>query len=197
MSETEQASQTPADDGADSSTQPAQAPAASAETTASAAEQSQQTREDAGDSGDTRQAQRVDELPEWAQTEIRKARDEAKRHRQSAKESGEQAGKVPDLESQVSELTDSLAARDHELGRIRAVLNTGKVSDPGQIMDVAQRINGTTQDELDADADKLVDLFGLGAQQTQQRRADPTQGNGHQTLNSDPMEAQMRRILGA
>lgn len=197
MADVEQASPAPAAGDADQSTQPEATPAVSADTTASAAS-SQPSEPDTGEASGTRPAQRVDELPEWAQTEIRKARDEAKRHRQSAKETSEQAGKVPDLESQVSELTDKLAARDHELGRIRAVLNTGKVSEPSQVLDVAERINGSTQDELDADADKLVDLFGIGNQQqpAQQRRADPTQGNGHQALNGDPMEAKMRRVLG-
>lgn len=198
MSDVEQASPAPAAGGAEDSTQPEATPAVSADTTASVAQESSQPSEpDTGEASGTRPAQRVDELPEWAQTEIRKARDEAKRHRQSAKETSEQAGKVPDLETQVSELTDKLAARDHELGRIRAVLNTGKVTDPNHVLDVAERINGSTQDELDADADKLVDLFGIGNQQpSQQRRADPTQGNGHQALNGDPMEAKMRRVLG-
>ncbi len=198
MADVEQASPAPAAGGAEESTQPEATPAVPADTTASAAASESQSETDSGEASGTRQAQRVDELPEWAQTEIRKARDEAKRHRQSAKESSEQAGKVPDLESRVSELSDALAARDHELGRIRAVLHTGKVSEPSHVLDVAERINGSTQDELDADADKLVDLFGIGNQQqpSQQRRADPTQGNGHQALNGDPMEAKMRRVLG-
>lgn len=201
MVDAEHASQPSEASGADdSSTQPAGAPAAPTETAPSATqhETGQQSPADAADSSGTRQAQRVDELPEWAQTEIRKARDEAKRHRQTAKEHSEQAGKVPDLESHVAELRNTVATRDSELGRIRAVLNTGKVTDPSHVLDMAERINGATQDDMDADAEKLAELFGFGAQQPQQqqRRADPTQGSGHQSLNGDPMETQMRRVLG-
>lgn len=189
MSETEQ-SPSPADEATTHDS--GSAPAAPNETNTGS-----DTTDEGGSDEGTREPQRVQELTQWAQTEIRKARDEAKKYRQTAREQQETANQVPDLQSQVSELQAMLSTRDNELGKLRAVLNTGRVTDPAHIADVAERIQGSTQDELNADAEKVADLFSLGTNgAAPQQRPDPSQGNGHAHTQTDPMEAKVRRVLG-
>lgn len=141
--------------------------------------------------------QSVEDLPQWARERLNSARNEKNRARKDASEYKSQKA---ELQNQVSELTEAanrVPELEAELGKLRAVLRVGSIP-LDRVDDVASRLKGTTTDEWDADAQELAGLFGDSTQKQPERKPDLTQGagNGSQALNGDPMERQMRRVLG-
>ena len=129
------------------------------------------------------------ELPEWAQTEIRRARNDAAKYRRERNaiqkaltdkdsDTEVQAG---DQESraEIDRLAGELTTAQRDTARLRAALAADVP--PGQVADFAVRLVGDTDAELAADAVRLRELLGLPATSPQRQRPDPSQGAGIDT----------------
>lgn len=133
------------------------------------------------------------ELPEWAQTEIRRARNDAAKYRRERNaiqkaladkdtsdntDTVEQAG---DQESraEIDRLTGELTTAQRDTARLRAALAADVP--PGQVADFAARLVGDTDEELAADAVRLRELLGLPVTSPERQRPDPSQGAGVDT----------------
>ncbi|MBM7771230.1 MULTISPECIES: hypothetical protein [Actinokineospora] len=145
------------------------------------------------DNGTTSAAGSLDELPEWAQNEIRRARTEAGRYRrernaaQQALTARDTTTADPDQAAEVERLNTQLGAAQRDAARLRAAIATGVPAD--YVADFAARLVGDTDEELAADATRLRELLGLP--DPDRKRPDPTQGAGldSATTASTPAEA--------
>ncbi|MGH3760259.1 hypothetical protein [Actinophytocola sp.] len=137
------------------------------------------------------------ELPEWAQTEIRRARTEAAKYRrerntaQKALQDKDTAEHGEDQESraEIDRLSGELTAAQRDAARLRAALAADVP--PTQVADFAARLVGDTDEDLAADAQRLRELLGLSTP-PDRRRADPSQGAGLDTATgaaTSPAEA--------
>ncbi|WP_018686526.1 hypothetical protein [Actinokineospora enzanensis] len=122
----------------------------------------------------------LDELPEWAQNEIRRARTEAARYRrernaaQTALTARDTTTADQDQAAEVQQLTAQLGAAQRDAALLRAAIGVGVPAD--YVADFAARLVGDTDEELAADAARLRELIGLPA--ADRTRPDPTQGAG-------------------
>lgn len=128
------------------------------------------------------------ELPEWAQTEIRRARNDAAKYRRERnaiqkaltdKDSDTEVH-AGDQESrtEIDRLSGELTTAQRDAARLRAALAADVP--PGQVADFAARLVGDTDEELAADAVRLRELLGLPTPPERQR-PDPSQGAGIDT----------------
>lgn len=134
----------------------------------------------------------LSELPEWAQTEIRRARNDAAKYRRERNaiqkaladkdaDAADHAGeRAEDQESraEIDRLTGELTTAQRDTARLRAALAADVP--PGQVPDFAARLVGSTDEELAADAIRLRELLGLPAP-PERTRPDPSQGAGIDT----------------
>ena len=133
----------------------------------------------------------LSELPEWARTEIRRARTEAARYRRERNTAQEALAdkdtSTVDQESraQVDRLTAQLADAQRDAARLRAALTAGVP--PSFVTDFAARLVGDTEEELAEDARRLTNLLGL----PDRKRPDPSQGAGVDSASAaaSPAEA--------
>lgn len=143
------------------------------------------------------QSQRVEDLPDWAQAIVREARTEAGKYRRE-KSSTETA--LSELQKEIATLregsedvTAELTASRLAETRLKAALRSGQTGE--EALEFAARLQGTTEEEISADAEKLAKFFNASpAQQTP--RSDPSQGAQPITLNGDPLESALRDHLG-
>jgi hypothetical protein len=119
----------------------------------------------------------LDELPEWAQNEIRRARSEAAKYRRE-RNTAQKALQDKDISAgdqkssaEIDRLTSELHTARRDSARLRAALAAD--IPPTQVADFAARLVGDTDDELAADATRLRALLGLPG-----RRPDLSQGAG-------------------
>lgn len=128
-----------------------------------AAEQAQ-VEGDAGE-GQDGAARKVDELPEWAQRELRGARDEAARYRTQLREVQES---VKDLKT-VEEFEAAMAAADEKTRQVEAELDRVRVRQ--QVRDEFPNLPGKafefvkdgTVEEMRAACEELVSLVGAAS----------------------------------
>jgi septal ring factor EnvC (AmiA/AmiB activator) len=105
--------------------------------------------------------------------------------------------------TQRSELETRAAAAEGQLARVQAAAAVGLP------LDMAPRLQGSTPEELAADAKTLAGLLSAStqaaadqaaaAQSAQRQRPDPSQGNGGAgplALNGDPIQEAVERALG-
>ncbi|MBF6063023.1 hypothetical protein IU500_12395 [Nocardia terpenica] len=116
----------------------------------------------------------VDELPDWAQKEIKALRTEAARYRtrladmEADRDAATQAGeaRAGELETRITELETQRTALEADQARTRLVVDRGlplTVQDKrGNTVPVASLITGATDDERTASADALIALVGTG-----------------------------------
>jgi polyribonucleotide nucleotidyltransferase len=65
-----------------------------------------------------------------------------------------------------------------------------------RVVNLAQRLVGTTEDELKTDADRVKKLFGLEDKPAKSPATDPSQGTGNTVpLNGDPLLNMMNNVL--
>ncbi len=139
----------------------------------------------------------LSELPEWAQTEIRRARTEAAKYRRErnaiqkalADKDTAEHGEDQESSAELQRLSGDLATAQRDAARLRAALAAD--IPPTQVADFAARLVGDTDDELAADATRLRELLGLTAPPGR-RRPDPSQGAGLDTTGgaaTSPAEA--------
>lgn len=133
-----------------------------------------------------------------------KAVKEAQSLRQRVKELEPLAAKVQELEdakkTDVERLTEQLTSTTQtaqeaqgEAMRLRVALNKGLT------LNQAMRLHGSSQDELEADADALLADFAPAPAEPGRRPAEALQPGAVSTsmpLNGDPIEASLRTALG-
>jgi hypothetical protein len=151
--------------------------------------------------------------PEALRAELKRARDEAAKYRQRAREFGDdetyQRAKdavaalekaEQDKKSEVEKLTEKseglmhrAASAEQELLRLRVALGAGV--DTTQIDEFASRLRGDTEDDLKKDAEQLARFFQSTS--TPARRGDPSQGHGNDAQPpADPIHAALIDKLG-
>lgn len=109
----------------------------------------------------------VDDLPDWARAALKKANAEAASYRTKVRELEPLAKKARDLEDASKTETEKAAerltaaerrAQEAELRALRLEVAAEKGLTPAQ----ARRLVGTSKEELEADADELLDTFAPG-----------------------------------
>jgi len=118
------------------------------------------------------------DLPEWAREAISRANSEAAERRIQIRELERQ---LADVNEKLAAAVDAKSAAEKtagdsttELMRLRIALDAGV---PGErVRSIAARLKGSTEEELKADAEALVNEFGLNSPPaTAQRAVDPSQ----------------------
>lgn len=150
-------------------------------------------------------ANSVDELPQWAQKEIRDLRDECAQRRQKVTSlEADLQGARNERATVEAGLNQRIADSALELARFRAAVTSGIPAD--HIDDFASRLRGSTAEELDADAKSLAAYFNQSQAPAADASAprvsgvDPSQGrgNGGSAPNNPAAElqSQIMSILG-
>ena len=105
----------------------------------------------------------IDAFPEEAQDYIRRLRDEAARHRNEAKEARNRAAQLEDQnKTEAQRQADQAAADKARADAAEARLLRFEVAaEKGIPLQLAGRLQGSTKEELSADADKLRTDFGI------------------------------------
>lgn len=127
-------------------------------------------------------AQNVSELPEWAQNELSRARNDAASYRTKLRETetardnfektlNEENTKVTALQSEVDDLKLNSAKFD-------VALEAFDVKGD-QVKAFADRLRGSTPDELKADAKSVLETFGIAPGKTTSRATDRSAGLGN------------------
>lgn len=111
---------------------------------------------------------RVSELPEWAQSEITEARNEAAKYRIAARDAKANAtndakkeveAELKQLGDEKAKLVDDLAVATRELDKIKVAISAEV---PGEsVLDFAGLLRGETNDELKAHAETLRKMMNL------------------------------------
>jgi chromosome segregation ATPase len=127
-------------------------------------------------------AQNVSELPEWAQNELSRARNDAASYRTKLRETetardnfektlNDEATKVTALQTEVDDLKLNSAKFD-------VALEAFDVKGD-QVKAFADRLRGNTAEELKADAKTVLDTFGIAPGKNQNRHTDNSAGLGN------------------
>jgi hypothetical protein len=136
-----------------------------------------------------------------AREKIKRVNNEAKALRARLKEleplaqkaqEAEQA-KLTDAErfaAQLAEVTRRAEAAETHLLRTTVARRAGL---PDELVD---RLQGGTEEELEADAERLAELFADKAPSKPVRRSDPSQGSDAHALNGDPLLDSLKTKLG-
>jgi FKBP-type peptidyl-prolyl cis-trans isomerase len=148
--------------------------------------------------------------PDALRAELKRARDDAAKYRQRAREFGddeayqrakdavaavekaeqEKKSEVEKLSETNEQLLYKATTAEQQLQRLRVALGAG--IDPSQVDEFAVRLRGENEDELKADAEKLAKFFTPA---TPARRSDPSQGaGGHAAPASDPLQAALENM---
>lgn len=96
--------------------------------------------------------------------------------------------------------TNDLASAQTQVARLQAAMASvfdGPVVE--RVVDIANRLVGTNQDELKADAERVKTLYGLAAPAARTPAVDPSQGSGAASaelpLNGDPLLGMVNAIV--
>lgn len=105
------------------------------------------------------------------------------------------AGKVPDLETKLGEATGRVSELEPQVTRLSVAMAKGLPAE------LADRLRGTTEDELNEDADRLLALIPSGSDVGLRRPAPvPSQGgtggSGAPGLNEDRLLSTVKDKLG-
>lgn len=151
--------------------------------------------------------------PEALRAELKRARDEAAKYRQRAREFGDDETyrrakdavaalekAEQDKKSETEKLTERAetllhraSTAEQDLMRLRVALGSGV--DPSQVDEFASRLRGDDEDALKKDAEQLARFFQAAS--TPARRGDPSQGHGNDNSPpADPLQAALIDKLG-
>lgn len=141
------------------------------------------------------QEQDIATLPEWARESLSKANAEAAKYRTRVRELEPKAAEADKIaEAQKTEQQKAAEARqaaetravqaETEAARLRVALTKGLPAD------LATRLVGTTDDELAADADRLLELVKVAPQ------TPSFDGGTRQSAPTTDMNAMIRRAAG-
>lgn len=138
----------------------------------------------------------VNELPQWARDALTNANNGEADKRVKLRQKTEEHTQAL---AQITALTDGKSAA--EQARDAAVKELSKLSialdalvPGGRVSTIAARLQGSTEAELKADAQKLVEEFGLNSQTP--RYVDPSQGRGADSPVPTTPQAEFARMLG-
>lgn len=136
------------------------------------------------------------EAPQWARDAITKANNEAAKYRteknaavQAHTEALTQLAQVTDGKSAAEQARDTAA---NELSKLSIALDA--LVPGGRVSTIAARLQGSTEAELKADAQKLVEEFGLNSQTP--RYVDPSQGRGADSPVPSTPQSEFAQMLG-
>ena len=149
-------------------------------------------------------AQKLDDLPEYWQREVRSLRDECAQRRQEKTTLEAQLTQVrDDLTNREAALTKNLSDTQIEHARYRAAVDAEIPKDRRD--DFASRLRGSTVEEISADANTLAQLFQAPPAQTvtppetnapvTPSGVDPSQGRGNRDSAPVTPAAQLREML--
>lgn len=127
----------------------------------------------------------IDTLPSWAQQELRTARDDAASYRKRLREAEEKLGKAKspeEFDAARAELAEENRRLAHSLAQRDAAATAGLPAE------LAARLEGSSPEELAADAQRLLALFG------NQAAPPPRSGPGGGGLN--PVEQPLGDLDG-
>lgn len=127
-------------------------------------------------------AQNVSELPEWAQSELSRARNDAASYRTKLRETetardnlqkslDDESGKVKTLQTEVDDLKLNSAKFD-------VALEAFDIKGD-QVKAFADRLRGSNPEELKADAKSVLDTFGIAPGKNTTRGQDRSAGLGN------------------
>lgn len=134
----------------------------------------------------------VDKLPKWAQDELKRARQDAANYRTRlnsvsdelrAKIEGEFNSQIEALNGELAELKAKAEEATLWQMKLDAALEVG-VSGK-HLKDFAERLRGTTFDELKADAEQAMSIYNIGTD----KATDPTAGLGGNGPKTKPEDA--------
>lgn len=147
----------------------------------------------------------VDVLPDWAREKLTKANAEAAKYRTEKNEAVKKAQdalteefnrKQEEFENTLSEKDKEVFSARSEVDRLKIALNSG--IEPDKVLSFADRLQGETVEELEADAAELAKLFvsSDSGSTPKEKVRDSTQGSGNHTpLNGDPLLAAVKNIV--
>jgi len=143
-----------------------------------------------------------DQLPEWAREKLSKANAEAAKYRTERNAAQEALDAAKAFETQLSaeatshlETKTALEAATLNLLKLTAALEAGVPADKAN--QVASRIQGTTADEIKADAQVVVGLLGASAPAARTPAVDPSPaGTAPMALNDESALQGKFRELG-
>ena len=167
-------------------------------------EQVEQVEEQSGDD------ESLEELDvERAKAKIRKANAEAKNLRQRVKELEQAESKLREIEdsekSELQRLQEQLQAAQQQAGTAQLeALRLQVAHEKGLSPSQARRLSGSTLEELEADADELLDLFARPSQEDtprvpsrpKPRLTDDTPSNEETRSPADIASEVMKRVRG-
>lgn len=137
----------------------------------------------------------VEQLPQWAREAITSANNEAARHRHAKKDAVETARsevkaeyetKLAEAAEKVTDLQDTVSARELELVKLRTAIDAGVPNEA--ISKFASLLQGTDEDEVKSHAEEVKELFKI--KPPADKPVDYSQGQGRGTpppLNGDPI----------
>lgn len=116
------------------------------------------------DKGDAKKPDKGDDETDW-EAEARKWKALARKHEGQAKENADAAKRLKDLEdadkSEIDKAKERAAEADRKAAAAeRRALVAEIAAEKGLTMSIARRLVGDTREELEADADELVEAFG-------------------------------------
>lgn len=141
----------------------------------------------------------ISTLPQWARDAISRANNEAASRRVEIRQLTD---KTTELMNELTASKDVKTAAEKatndkglELQKVLIALDAGV---PGErVRSIAARLQGSTEDELKADAAALVADFGINAGPAPVRATDPSQGRGNDTAPvPNTPQAELAQLLG-
>jgi len=163
----------------------------------------QQQNNASNDSGiDLSKIDSVEKLPKWAQDELSRARNDAASYRNRLRDAKNEVeaevkqsvqSEVEKLKTELSDLKGQLASVEIDSIKLDAALEVGV---PGEHLKAfASRLQGSTAEEIKADAEAAKALFNL-APNAGSRATDPTAGLGGNQPNKTPESAFGDFVIG-
>ena len=160
----------------------------SEETTESTEAEATSHEEETTEDESTEQESEKDELPDWAREKLTKANNEAAKYRTQVKELREKVKALEESSGQVEDLnkkaTDASAAAETaktDLLKLQIALTVDGI-EAKNASEFAELLQGTTEEELKAHAEKVKKLLGVSRSRS---AVDPTQGRGGK-VEQDP-----------
>lgn len=139
--------------------------------------------------------------PDW-KAEAEKWRALSRKHEDDAKKNREAAARLKDLEdknkSELEKAQEKAAAADREAAQLRLEVSRSRVAlKKGLTEAQAKRLQGATEEELEADADELLKLLKPEESNPGNRRLPQERMRPGSLPNADPEETDPRKLAAA
>lgn len=144
-------------------------------------------------------AKNVSELPEWAQAELSRARNDAASYRTRLRETEQARDDLKtSLESETQKVTElQTAVDDFKLNSAKfEVALEAQGVDPKPLKTFADRLRGSTTEELQTDAKSLLETFNVAGAKPRATDKSAGLGNDKPLSGEDAFAAQVAKALG-